>query len=228
MPPEPTTLDALCDACEQQLLGFRLRGARDTASCDAILCRAAAHDDPAISALVQVSAPLLRRHCPLRQRDGIDDWAQEVLLQIVVKMRNRENPYQVRPPPPRPFVAYQAYLKITGRNLAYDQLRAEPDRAELSLEQVRAAPSDTIADPRSDLAELERLMRFEWLLERIRKPLDREIFRIRFGLHLAPDATVDLLVQQGQDVTKQQVFRSVERTVRYLSTLPEVRDMFEE
>ncbi|NNJ11525.1 sigma-70 family RNA polymerase sigma factor [Chloroflexales bacterium ZM16-3] len=225
---EPMPLDALCADCEQQLQSFRLRSTRDTASCDAILRQAASHDEPAISTLIQISEPLVRRNCPLRQRDGIDDWAQDVLLQIVVKMRNRESPYVVKPPPPQPFVAYRAYLKITGRNLAYDQLRAEPDRSEVSIDPDQAASGNEIADPHSDLAELERLMRFEWLLERIRKPLDREIFRMRFGLHLAPDATVELLGQQGQDVTKQQVFRSVERTIRYLSTLPEMRDLFTE
>jgi hypothetical protein len=228
MSPEPTTLESLCAACERQLLGFRLRGERDTASCDEILRQAAAHDDPAISALIQVSEPLARRNCPLRRPALIDDWAQEVLLQIVVKMRNRASPYVIKPPPPRPFVSYQAYLKITGRNLAYDMLRAEPDRSDLSLEQAQAASGDQIADPHSDLAELERLMRFERLLEYIRRPLDREIFRLRFDLHLSPDAAAEALGQQGLEVTKQQVFRSVERSIRYLSTIPEVRGLFEE
>lgn len=224
---EPTALEALCAACEQQLQRFRLRGEPDTASCDEILGRAATHDDPAIAALVQVSEPLVRRHCPLRRREQIDDWVQEVLLQIVLKMRNRASPYRIKPPPPRPFVAYQAYLKVTGRNLAYDRLRAESRQSELSIDHIQAESGDGIADPRSDIAELEKLMQFEGLLEQIRKPLDREIFRLRFGLHLSPDETVEALNAQGQVLTKSQVFRSVERTIRYLSTLPEVRELFE-
>ncbi len=225
---EPPTLESLCAACEQQLQRFRLRGERDTTSCDAILQRASAHDDPAITTLIQVSEPLTRRHCPLRRRDMIDDWVQDVLLQIVVKMRNRESPYVIKPAPPRPFVAYQAYLKITGRHLAYDQTRAESGSFTVSIEQAQAESGDEIADPHSDTAELENLLRFEWLLERIGKPLDREIFRLRFGLDLSPDETVAALARQGQMVTKSQVFRSVERSIRYLSTLPDVRDLFEE
>jgi DNA-directed RNA polymerase specialized sigma24 family protein len=224
---EPTSLDTLCAACEQQLQRFRVRGERETTDCDQILRRAATHDDPAIAALVQVSEPLVRRRCPLRRREQIDDWTQDVLLQIVVKLRNRESPYVINPPPPRPFVAFQAYLRIAGRNQAYDQLRAAPGRTELSIDRIQAEVGDVIADPHSDIAELEKLMRFEWLLERIRKPVDREIFRMRFGLHLSPDEIVESLTRQGQAVTKQLVFRSVERSIRYLSTLPEARDLFE-
>ncbi len=224
---EPPTLDSLCAACEQQLQRFRLRGERDTTSCDAILQRAVTHDDPAITALIQVSEPLVRRQYPLRQRDVIDDWIQDVLLQITVEMRNRESPYVINSPPPKPFVAYRAYLKITGRNLAYDQIRAESGSFTVSIEQAQAESGDEIADPHSDIAELEKLLRFEWLLERIRKPVDREIFRLRFGLDLSPDETVEALRQQGWDVAKSQVFRSVERSIRYLSTLPDVRDLFE-
>jgi DNA-directed RNA polymerase specialized sigma24 family protein len=224
---EPMALETLCAACEQQLQRFRLRGEPDTASCDEILGRAATHDDPAITALIHVSEPLVRRHCPLRRREQIDDWAQEVLLQIVLKMRNRASPYLIKPPPPRPFVAYQTYLKITGRNLAYDHFRAESRQSEVSIDHIQSESGDGIADPRSDIAELEQLIQFEVILEQIRKPLDREIFRLRFGLHLSPDETVETLALQGQAVAKSQVFRSVERTIRYLSTLPAVRELFE-
>ncbi|NTV62181.1 MAG: sigma-70 family RNA polymerase sigma factor [Oscillochloris sp.] len=124
-------------------------------------------------------------------------------------------------------MAYQAYLKITGRNLAVDLFRAEARQPEVSLDNTHADSCDGIADAHSDIAELEQLLRFEAILGYIRKPLDREIFRLRFGLHLSPDETVADLALQGQDVTKSQVFRSVERTIRYLGTLPDVRELFE-
>ena len=228
MAPDPTALETLCALCEQQLQRFQLRGERDTASCDEILRRAATHDEAALTSLVQISEPLVRRSYRGRHRSLIDEWTQEVLLHIVIKLRNRVSPYVVNPPPPPPFVAYRGYLKITGRNLAYDQFRAEARSHEVSLEHLQAEAGDVVANPRSEVAELETLMRFERLLELIRKPLDREIFRVRFALGLAPDETVETLTRQGFVLTKDEVFRSVERSIRALSALPEVRALFEE
>ena len=228
MASDPTTLETLCTLCEQQLQRFQLRGERDTASCDEILRRAATHDEAALTSLVRVSEPLVRRSYRGRHRSLIDEWTQEVLLHIVIKLRNRVSPYVVNPPPPPPFVAYRGYLKITGRNLAYDQFRAEARSHEVSLDHLQAKAGDVVANPRSEVAELETLMRFERLLELIRKPLDREIFRVRFALGLAPDETVETLTRQGFVLTKDEVFRSVERSIRALSALSEVRALFEE
>ena len=228
MASDPTTLETLCTLCEQQLQRFQLRGERDTASCDEILRRAATHDEAALTSLVRVSEPLVRRSYRGRHRNLVDEWTQEVLLHIVIKLQNRVSPYVVNPPPPPPFVAYRVYLKITGRNLAYDQFRAEARSHEVSLDHLQAKAGDVVANPRSEVAELETLMRFERLLELIRKPLDREIFRVRFALGLAPDETVETLTRQGFVLTKDEVFRSVERSIRALSALSEVRALFEE
>ena len=228
MASDPTTLETLCTLCEQQLQRFQLRGERDTASCDEILRRAATHDEAALTSLVRVSEPLVRRSYRGRHRNLVDEWTQEVLLHIVIKLQNRVSPYVVNPPPPPPFVAYRGYLKITGRNLAYDQFRAEARSHEVSLDHLQAKAGDVVANPRSEVAELETLMRFERLLELIRKPLDREIFRVRFALGLAPDETVETLTRQGFVLTKDEVFRSVERSIRALSALSEVRALFEE
>ena len=92
---EGIPLETLCATCEHQLQRFRLRGESDTSSCDEILRQAAAHDETAIAVLIHVSEPLVRTQCRQKLRYLIDDWTQDVLLQIVMKMPNHESPYRI-------------------------------------------------------------------------------------------------------------------------------------
>lgn len=225
---EQIALEPLCATCQQQLQRFRLYREPDTSSCDEILRQATAHSEPAISCLCEVTFPLIRPRCPPVIRRVADDWAQDVLLLVMQKMRNRESPYRVNPPPPRPFVAYRSFVDVVGRRVAYNYAERERGMPQSSIDQIQAEGSSEPPDPRSDLAELYKRLRFERLLVLIPKPLDREIFRLRFAQDLGTDETVAALGRQGVVTSKRDVQRSVERTIRYLSTLPEVRGLFED
>lgn len=224
---EQTSLDTLCTACQQQLQDFRKRGSADTASCDEILRRAASYDESALDTLLQISKTLIERHCPVALRNQRDDWVQDILLHIAQKLRNRQSPYRIHPPPPQPFVAYQSFLKIVRQHITYNYSAFE-QRQPNSLDALQTQVGDVIASVKSDIGELHKQMRFERLLALIPKPIDREIFRMRFQLHLSTDETVDALNATGYAITKKMVQRSVERTIRHLSTIPEVRELFED
>ncbi|MBX0331587.1 hypothetical protein K2Z83_28450, partial [Oscillochloris sp. ZM17-4] len=224
---EDAPLESLCATCIQQLQRFQQDGVWDISSCDTILRQAAAHDEEAIAMLIQISELLVRRYFPLRTPDLIDDWTQDVLLHITAKMRNRTNPYAIKPPPPSPFVAYQAYLKIAGRNIAYDQLRSEQSQPNVSIDEVTGDVHE-ISDPHDDIGDLHRLLRFDRLLQLINEPLDREIFRLRFVLQVSVEETIEILTRKGQVLAKSYIYRSVERTIHTLSMIPEVRELFEE
>ncbi|MEI6775576.1 MAG: hypothetical protein WCK70_01615 [Chloroflexales bacterium] len=224
------TLDDLATQCTQQLHRFKLVRDRDTSSCTEIL-RRAAHDQhtAAIEMLIRLSIPLVRTKCPLDLRDEIEDWLQEVLLLLSAKMLSRTSPYTVRPPPPDPFAAYRTFMIVTAHHFSLQvRLARQRQLATDSLDHLRDVAGYEPAQPTSSTAQVERMLVLERLLVLIREPLDREIFRLRFVRGLDPDETVVQLVQQGFPyVVKQDVFRSVERSIRVLSTLPEVREMFE-
>lgn len=229
MAPEAPDIAHTCATCRQQLQRYLTYGNdTDTTGCDPLIERSAQHDEAALTCLLDLSQPLIAARCPQHLRHLLDDWAQDVLFIVAGKMRNRASPYTIKEPPPQPFVGYRAFLKVVCRRMSINYTRREQAQSGISLNQLQDQHGIELAHQRSELDELLKIMRLERLMALLPNALDRELFRQRFILGRSTAEAIEALAQTGVTVAKKDVFVSVERSIRYLSKIPEVRELFED
>lgn len=224
------TLEELRAACEEQLRRYQKLQDPDTTACAEILRRAVAHNEPALNVLLGITAAMMLPRCPRRLAHYGEDWSQDILTNVSIKLQNRRNPYVIKLPPPAPMAAYRAYVQMVARSVTYDYDRRAQRQQGVSLDELHRLAGFEPADGRPATTEVHQRMRMDRLLELIAHPLDREIFRLRFVLQLKPEEIVTTLADQffsGTPVTKERVSRSLERTIVSLSKIPEVRELFE-
>lgn len=186
---------------------------------DEILHRAAAGDATALDSLLEVSLPLIRQKCPSALRHHIDDVQQIVAYRLMRKFRSPTRPYQAST-----FFAYRRFVNQVTMNVAITIWHRESQTQ--SLEELNEATGFEPAR-RSEAEQVDARLRLERCLELLPDPLIREVFRLRFLLNASVEETLVILQRQGQPVSKRDVYRLAERSILYLSKLPEVRDMFE-
>lgn len=200
------------------LLATELPG--DEPDHDEILHRAAAGDACALDLLLEVSLPLIRQKCPVSLRNHIDDVQQIVAYRLVRKFRSTTSPYQAST-----FFAYRSFLNKVTMNVAINLWHGENHLQSLEALNETAGFEPTM---QSEAEAIDARLRLERCLELLPDGLMREVFRLRFLLDTSVDETLTILQQQGHRVTRQDVYRMTERSIGYLSKLPEVRDMFEQ
>lgn len=186
---------------------------------DEILHRAAAGDADALDLLLELSLPLIRKQCPSALQNHVDDLQQIVAYRLIRKFRSPTRPYQAST-----FFAYRKFVNQVTLNVAITMWHTEHQVQ--SLEELNEANGFEPA-MRSQVEQVDARLRLDRCLELLPDPLTREVFRLRFLLNASVEETMVILQQQGQQIAKRDVYRIVERSILYLSKLPEVRDMFE-
>ncbi|MFV9505621.1 MAG: hypothetical protein AB4911_13790 [Oscillochloridaceae bacterium umkhey_bin13] len=230
IPPE----DSRCRQCQQQLERFRTSDGdknNDVSSCNEVLALALTRDEAAVHCLLAVTVELIRHRCPITLREQQDDWIQEIVFAITRKLHHSTNPYQILPPPPQAFIAYQAYLDTTQRHATIKYLQRQKRDMHESIDVVTV--HTPLADPEIPAETIHKRLIFARLCDLIPEASDQRIFYLRFADERSTDEVVSLLLAEGwlkpdgNPYQKNDVSRSVERTTRKLSRIPEVGEMFE-
>ena len=214
------TLAVLIDECQQQVAHYHQQnGQGDSPSCAEIVVRAADGNDDALSALLEMSAPAVRRKCPAQLREDIDDVVQDVNLRLVRKFRNAESPYR-----PSSYAAFVTYLNLTIRSVTVNRL--ERGRSQFSLEQMHEESGyEPSAQSHADVVEQRMLLQKILLL--LPDPLEREALRRRYTLRETPAEIAEALQAKAPGISKKQVYRLVERGMNRLVNHPEVQEVRE-
>lgn len=218
-------LPGLQHPCQTALDAFHQTHTRHpaTTSCDEIVRRAATGDRAALQLLLELSYPLLdrwlRRHAPAHLTpDDLAQVRQEVVLRISTKFTHRDSPFQAQG-----FPSYRKYLHTAARwvllNLLQDPTQAH-NMPPVSLDEMQAVnhPQQPTVD--ATTAVEHKLVR-ERLLTLLPDAHMREVFRRYFQRESVEEIAAALRL------TRQEVYRLTERAVRFLSGIPEVREMLE-
>lgn len=212
-----TPLSTLIDQCQEQMVQYKQRNLGESLSCTEIVKRAAEQDAAALGALLHLSETIVRARCPKAVRGLVDDVVQEVNLRLVRKFRSVEHPYQ-----PTHFAAYHAYLNLTLRSVVLNLL--ERDQTTLSLDQIEetSGAGPALASP---AGMVEKGLLLQTLLNYLPNPLEREALYRRYVLQETPDEVAVALQPLDPTLTKQQVYRLIERGLRRLVEHPLVQQM---
>ncbi|WP_129670882.1 RNA polymerase sigma factor [Candidatus Chloroploca sp. Khr17] len=210
-------LDDLHSRCEAQLAAFQQSrdNRQDSRSCEEILRRAANRDQAAFARLWLISIPLVRKLCPVQCRPDLDDLQQEVAINLLRKFRHPTSPYQARS-----FAEYRVYVHTTVVHTCLKMPRRAPT---VDLEALRVQPSQGEATD-----AVMRYAFYDRCLELLPDELHREVFRRRFVLDEDPATITAALRDRDASLTIKAVYRLIERCIKLLRTLPEIRDMLED
>ncbi|EFO81252.1 hypothetical protein OSCT_0913 [Oscillochloris trichoides DG-6] len=214
-----TSLSDLHQQCEAQLAAFRRsrNTQQDSSSCEEILRRAANRDgdDAAFSLLWHITTAFVRQTCPPQCRPFLEDIEQEVGLRLFRRLRLSPSPYQAGS-----FAGYRLYVNLTIKNVCTNLHRSH-DIKHASLEFHPNIPSPSMTK------EVLRHMLFNRCEALLPHALHREIFRRRMVQHEEVADIVAALKDRYPEITRNQVYRIIEDSVRRLKSDPEVREMFE-
>jgi DNA-directed RNA polymerase specialized sigma24 family protein len=170
--------------------------------------------------VIELIAPDIRTHTARvlgRGHPDIEDVQQTVNMKLFRRLRDPINPFRVDS-----FPSFLKFVQLTVRGVAIDWRRAQAHTPS-------PLPDDGWREPiqPSEVNQVERQASRARLLELIPDERDRELFR-RFLLLDESPATVHAVMRQRySDLTITDVYRTLERVLRQLSKLPEVREMYE-
>jgi DNA-directed RNA polymerase specialized sigma24 family protein len=214
-PDETWSLSSLQQGCQEELTRYRkATHKQESRCCLEIVRRAAAEDDEALAALLQLSQQLVQNRCPSDLRALQDDMAQNLAERLLHVFRKRGHPFHART-----FAEYRAYLNLTYHSVVIETRKAHPP--EPSLDLLHAAGFDKAgAVP---MAAVDRRMLQQRLLELLPDDRMRDAFRRRTTAGESPEE-----IAQALGTTKKETYRLLEKATRYLKKCAEVRDMLEE
>lgn len=223
--PALAELAQLFAACQAQIRTYR-RGNQtgESVSCAEIVRRAAQGEQAALVLLLQISDPLVRQKCTKNLRAMADDIVQEVNIRLVRKFCNPASPYR-----PSTFPAYHTYLNLTATSVISNWLRdAGPEL--LSLEQLYGDQGLEPIAARSleEQTRVEARDRVQKLLALLPDPVAREAFYRRYVLAESPAEITSSLQLIKPDLTKKEVYRLLERAVKYLKQHPRVQQLLQD
>lgn len=179
------------------------RQAGDLSSCLEILRRAIKERDGAAlyTLLVEISYPLIAKRCPTSLLHRLDDVQQEVALRLLRHFTDPDKPFEIRS-----FPEYLNYLSLTVKTVTCRMFK---------YEQVIALSEDCVQDdPQSEnVGQTELALR---VLDALPNPLQRECLRRRYLLEQSPDEIAEALRPLYPDITKERVYRALERGLRWL------------
>lgn len=198
---EPRTLQELLPPCLTALAHPEQAG--DLSPCLEILRQAIERCDCAAlrALLVEISYPLIARYCPPELSHCLPDVQQEVALRLLRRFSNPARPFVVES-----FPAYLKYLSKTVRSVTHKMLKHE---------QTIALSEDHVQDDRES-ETVEQAQLALRMLDALPNPLQRECLRRRYLLDQSPAEIVQALRPLYPDITKEQVYRALERGLRQL------------
>lgn len=211
-------LSLLLEECQLQMAAYK-RGAQhnNSASCAEIVRRAAQGDDDALATLLHnISRAIIEHSCRKEFRthswDVMDDLVQDVNLRLVRRFHNRQNPFQAAS-----FAEYHNYLNLTIKS-AILSLRKRQEPA-LSLEEIRGKHGIGSSAPATNPGA-EGRARLHELLEDLLPPIELEVLYRRIIDRETPEQIAEVLRIIDPDMTKEKVYRMMERTLRKLKQHP--------
>ncbi|MCX7682975.1 MAG: sigma-70 family RNA polymerase sigma factor [Anaerolineae bacterium] len=154
--------------------------------------------------LTEISYPLVARYCPPELLHCLSDIQQEVALRLLHRFSDSARPLVFTS-----FPAYLKYLAMTVRSVATKMLKRE-QMADQWEDFVLDDPTEAIA------AAIERTQLAYRVLALLPDPLQRECLRRRYLLDQSPDEIAQALQPLYPGLTKAQVYRAVERGLRWL------------
>lgn len=220
------SLEELSRLCNEALDQYRHTSASDTDSdsCAEIVRRAAHAEKEALRYLLKLSDPLIRNLVQykwpesLRQAHSVDDVVQEVSLRLVRKFYNRASPFQAST-----FPEYRNFLTLTVRSVALNIITREAEVD--SLEALQE--SSEVEDHRPPIiSEMEAQELVQHCLSMLPDPMERAVIYHRLILNDDVDHIREMLALIEPDITKNKIYRLVEKGIRHLRTRPELRALF--
>jgi RNA polymerase sigma factor (sigma-70 family) len=214
-PDDSWGLPALQECCQEELTRFRKdKSKQESICCLNIVQRAAAGDDDALSTLMTLSQQLVQNRCPADLRHLQEDMAQTLAERLIHVFRKRGHPFQAQS-----FPAYRNYLNLTYHSVFIETSKAHPKDA--SLDRLREAGFEQAGQ--GSLDDVDRRLLLQRFLELLPDEQMRDAFRRRMTAGESPDE-----IAQALGITKQQVYRLLEKAIRKLKKQAEVQDMMEE
>ncbi len=179
----------------------------EVCGCLEILRRAAQRDQMALAVLLlQISYPYIAKHCPPDLLACVQDVQQETAIRLLRRLTHPDSPYQVTS-----FPAYLSYLSLTVRSVTMNMLEREwsAESLERLAEEAGLEPPETDNDADSIIMAVQALAALP-------DPLQRECVRRRYLLGESPAEIAAALQAVQPGITKEQVYRLVERGLRWL------------
>lgn len=223
--PAQAALTQLFAECQAQIRTYRQgKQTSDSVSCAEIVRRAAQGERAALVLLLQISDPLVRQKCPRNLRAVADDIVQEVNIRLVRKFCSPVSPYR-----PSAFPAYHAYLNLTAISVISNWIR-DAGPQPLSLEQLYTDQGlePVAAHSIEEQTKVEERDRLQRLLALLSDPLVREAFYRRYLLEESPDEITSNLQPIKPGLTKKEVYRLLERAMKYLKQHPQVQQLLQD
>jgi RNA polymerase sigma factor (sigma-70 family) len=216
--PEKSALSVLIDECKDQIQQYK-RGALsgDSPSCAEIVRRAAYGEQEALTALLEISRPMVEGKCPRNLREMKEDIIQEVNLRLIRKFRNQASSYRHST-----FAAYHVYVNMTTKSVILNMQRGEITPASLDQLQEKQPSELTKAQLTKSLpvdrVELREIL--EKILNQLSDPLEREAIYRRLALEESPEEIAEALQEKSPGIAKEEIYRLVERALRRLKNNP--------
>lgn len=231
-PVADTTLHRLLKECQEQLRTYVQRvnnqnianqhhNSDDSTSCTEIVTHASRGNNTAFDMLLQVITPLIRQKIGHSPQVDVDDSVQNVSLRLLRRFRNHENPYQTTT-----FAAFRTYLNLTIRSVVINTVEREK-LPNISVDQLQSDHGIEPAEPSAANA-VETTILLDDLLALLSDPLERDALRRRYIYQETPAEIAQVLQQTDPSITKQDVYRYVERGLRRLVNHPLVQKLKDE
>jgi hypothetical protein len=197
----------------------------DVSSCAEIVRRAAKRDDDALGVLLGISYRLVEQKCPDDLRSSIDDVQQEVALRLIRKFHNEDSPFRAST-----FPAYRSYLNLTIRSVVENmrERRQKWESKNRELEKLELEKADFKSRDLSALVDSDGYQTFRTLSRVLADPIQREVIWCRHVLDQSPDEITEALRLLSLEITKQEVYRLLERGIRRLRKRPKGQGLFQE
>lgn len=212
-----TPLALLLIECQSQIATYKRANTGESQSCVEIVRQAIQGNSAALTMVLEdISKPIIAQRCP-------PNLYEDVLLEVEKRLLGRFGDVQ-KPLAFPTFAAYHAYLNVTIQSVLFNLARKP--QAAISIEELSenvgsepAIPSfvDGLVD------HLERRTLAEQLLALLPDPLEREVVHQRFLVEETPDEIVETLSPRYPTLTKQMVYRLLERALRRLRKDPRVQ-----
>ena len=212
------SLSQLQTICRQQIANFKKNSQHieESLSCLEIVRRAAQGLQEAIAVVLEIVKEFVYAKCPPNLSEQREDLAQEVSIRLIRKFLNKQKPFQ-----PKTFPQFIHYVNLTIKSvLQSTQFSQSPVDSLTEIEEQYVEPSGL-----DTTEQIEREAQIQSILALLPDVLEREAFLRRFGLEETPDEIAKALLLLDSEMTKQKVYRLVERALRRIKRTPHLQHL---
>ncbi|MEM7535058.1 MAG: sigma-70 family RNA polymerase sigma factor [Chloroflexota bacterium] len=198
--------------CQKQISTYHKTQTEESQSCLEIVRRAATGDIDALTILCEMNQQFVYPRCPSELYDQREDILQEVNIRLTRRFQNQQKRFTTSS-----FGEYRSYINTILDSVLRNPpfIKVVPDSLDAILEQVGSEPS--IPDNTQEFLRYELA---DAILAILTDRMEREAFRRRMILEQSYEEIVEELRPLDPDMTKQKVYRLVERALRRIKKDP--------